>query len=90
MVKRKLVFARFKLLWKARDEDRCPICGEAIVGEGVERYGIASAAAGTPTSTAHRPHGGGGCAGRMMRLAAAEAAAADGSEFPAPCGVTNW
>jgi hypothetical protein len=39
MIKRKPVFTRFKLPWKARGEDRCPICGKVIVGEGVERYG---------------------------------------------------
>ncbi|HEX9596722.1 MAG TPA: hypothetical protein VF982_07590 [Anaerolineales bacterium] len=39
MVKRQLVFARVKLPWKARGENRCPICDEIIVGEGVERHG---------------------------------------------------
>ena len=33
------MFARLKSLLKIKGEDRCPICGEVISGEGVERYG---------------------------------------------------
>jgi len=33
------ILAGLKSLLKARREVRCPVCGELIRGEGVERYG---------------------------------------------------
>ena len=33
------MFARLKSLLKIKREDRCPICGEVILGEGTKRYG---------------------------------------------------
>ena len=33
------MFARLKSLLKIKREDRCPICGEVILGEGIKRYG---------------------------------------------------
>ena len=33
------MFAKLRALLKLTGDDRCPICGEVISGEGVERYG---------------------------------------------------
>lgn len=33
------MFAKLKSLLKVKDRGRCPICGELILGAGVERYG---------------------------------------------------
>ena len=34
-----LMLARLESFLKSKREDRCPVCGELIRGEGVERYG---------------------------------------------------
>lgn len=33
------MLAKLKSLLKIKREDRCPICGEVVLGEGTKRYG---------------------------------------------------
>lgn len=66
------LLAALKPLLKVRLEVRCPICGERIRGEGVERYGKRFCRSWHADFYRPPPPGGGACAGPRTRAAAAD------------------